>query len=74
MEIMNKFLEEGVWFQSAVSGLYYAEHKGVGDIMCVIINGVHYYPKFSGKEQAVKADAEIEAGVSFIMDTSLGGE
>lgn len=46
----NKRLEEGVWFQSAGSGLYYEDHKAAGDIMCIVIDDVRYYPKFSAKE------------------------
>ncbi len=37
-----KTLSEGVWFQSAVSGLWYEKHGAAGTLLAVKIDGKHY--------------------------------
>ena len=34
----------GIWYQSAVSGCWYRSKKAAGDISCVRIDGVNFYP------------------------------
>lgn len=41
----DKRLKKGVWFQAAHTGFYYQSEKACGDVMCVIIDGVRFYPE-----------------------------
>ncbi len=39
------FMGKNVFFQSAVSGLWYTDPEAVGDIQCVKVNGECFYPE-----------------------------
>ena len=57
MSLDKEVLKKGVWFKSAVPGLYYCSYKSAGDVECVLIDGKHYYQK-EASQQPVEADAE----------------
>lgn len=35
-------IEKGIWYQSAVSGLWYQNHSAAGDVAIVSIDGVQF--------------------------------
>ena len=40
----SRCLDYGVWFQSAVSRLWYTNQYDAGAVSCVAVDGKHFYP------------------------------
>lgn len=49
--LVDRTPDSGVWFQSAVSGLWYQNHRAAGDLRSVKVNGVRFIPVVTGTYQ-----------------------
>lgn len=38
-------MKKGVFYQSAVSGLWYEDYEAAGDIMCAVVDGKPFHPE-----------------------------